>query len=69
MPIWLLIIIISSGLTFIFLTLLAIACIKFDYRLKVERMKVDALLKENKHQAELMNAYGIKEINIGGDNE
>ena len=67
MQYWLVNILVVVGLTFIFLTLLAVACFKFSYRLKVERMKNEALLKENKYQAQIMNAYGIREIKIGSD--
>ena len=70
MPNWLANIIVVAIITFLFLILLGVACIKFDYRLTVERHKVEQLEKDNKHKQELLDAYGIKEITIGGeDNE
>ena len=67
MPYWLVNLIVVVCLVVIFIAILGAMAMLFTYRLNVERNKVDALVKENNHKQELLNAYGIKEIYIGGD--
>ena len=69
MPYWLANTLIVVLITIIFLILFGVAVMQFSYRLMVEKQKNRQLEKENKHKQELLDAYGIKEINIGGDEE
>ena len=69
MPSWLVNLIVATLLVLIFLTLLAIACIKFSYRLSVKNQYIKQLEKENRHKQQLLDAYGIKEIIIGKEKD
>ena len=64
MPSWLVNLLTVAILSMLFLIVLVVAVIKFDYRITVERHKVEQLEKENKHKQQLLDAYGIKEIFI-----
>ena len=69
MPYWLANTLIVVLIAIMFLILFGVAIMQFSYRLMVEKEKNRQLEKENKHKQELLDAYGIKEINIGGKEE
>ena len=51
-------------LTLLFLVLISALTIKYSDSLLKKNAKIRVLEKDNKHKQELLDAYGIKEINI-----
>ena len=64
MPYWLVNLIVAILMLLIFITILGVMAMLFSYRLTVEKEKNKQLEKENTHKQQLLDAYGIKEINI-----
>lgn len=66
---WLLILIVSLIYLVILCCLVGAILIVASNRIIKARNERDNALKESKHCQELLNAYGIKEINIGKDSD
>lgn len=66
---WLLILIVSLIYLVILCCLVGAVLIVASNRIIKARKERDNALKENKHYQELLNAYGIREINIGKDSD
>ena len=66
---WLMILIVSLVYLVILCCLIGAILIVASNRIIKARKERDNALKENKNYQELLNAYGIKEINIGKDSD
>ena len=69
METWLLLTIVGCILAFLFLILANAIIIVAEKRIHKRDEKIRQLEKDNKHKQELIDAYGIKEITIGGEED
>ena len=67
METWTLVLILSGCWFTLFLILVVLVIIVADKRIIARDKMIKQLTKENSHKQQLLDAYGIKEINIGGD--
>ena len=68
MPSWLLIVIVVVVVSIIWLSLMGAMLIKFGITLSAKNTLIRELNKQNYEKAQIINAYGFKEIEIKGDN-
>ena len=68
MPSWLLIVIVVVVVSIIWISLMGAMLIKFGKTLSVKNTLIRELNKQNYEKAQIINAYGFKEIEIKGDN-
>ena len=68
MQFWLINIIVVICLLVLVSCLVGAMLIKFGKTLSAKNQLIKELNKKNAHNEQLLNAYGIKEIKIGGDN-
>lgn len=69
METWKLLLLVGGLLTLLFLTLIGGIIITAESRIIKKNDEICNLKKENKHKQELLDAYGIKEITIGGEED
>lgn len=69
METWVLIVILSGCWFLIFLALLGGIIIVAEKRIMGRNKVIDQLTKENAHKQALLDAYGIKEIYIGKEED
>lgn len=69
METWVLILILSGIWFLLFLTLASGIIIVAEKRIMGRNKVIDQLTKENAHKQELLDAYGIKEIYIGKEED
>lgn len=69
METWVLILILSGVWFLLFLTLASGIIIVAEKRIMGRNKVIDQLTKENAHKQELLDAYGIKEIYIGKEED
>ena len=69
MATWVLILILSGCWFMIFLILANAIIIVAEKRIRERDKRIKHLTKENAHKQQLLDAYGIKEITIGGEEE
>ena len=68
MQFWLINIIVVICLLVLVSCLVGAMLIKFGKIVSAKNQLIKELNKKNAHNEQLLNAYGIKEIKIGGDN-
>lgn len=69
METWLQMLIFGLVLGMLFLTLSGAILITASNRIQKRDEKIRKLTKENEHKQQLLDAYGIKEITIGGEED
>lgn len=69
METWLQMLIFGLVLGMLFLTLSGAILITASNRIQKRDEKIRKLTKENDHKQRLLDAYGIKEITIGGEED
>ena len=69
MDFWLQMLILGVVLGMLFITLSGAILIVASSRIQKRDEVIKQLTKENVHKQELLDAYGIKEITIGGDED
>ena len=69
METWLQMLIFGLVLGMLFLTLSSAILITASNRIQKRDEKIRKLTKENDHKQRLLDAYGIKEITIGGEED
>ena len=69
METWKLLLLVGGLLTLLFLALIGGIIITAESRIIKKNEEIRNLKKENAHKQQLLDAYGIKEITIGGDED
>ena len=69
METWQLLLLVGGILTLLFIVLTVAILIAADSRIIKKNDEIRNLKKENAHKQALLDAYGIKEITIGGESD
>lgn len=69
MATWIQLLLVGGCLFLIFLILANAIIIVAEKRIKARDERIEQLTKENDHKQQLLDAYGIKEITIGGEED